>query len=75
MTAVSEEVEQTLTAESLQVQRLVTGRAAEGEERDRLWDRWRAINQSLDAYAALRPTQTAVVVLESRPRQCSRMTS
>lgn len=47
--------------------RLVTARAAEGEERDRLWDRWRTINENLDAYAAHRPTQTAVVVLEPRP--------
>lgn len=47
--------------------RLVTGRAAEGEERDRLWARWREINEDLDAYAALRSTETTVVVLEPRP--------
>ena len=47
--------------------RSVTGRAATGEERDRLWDRWREIDKKLDAYAALRPTETAVVVLEPRP--------
>ena len=47
--------------------RLVTGRAAVGEERARLWARWAAIDQDLDAYAALRPTETAVVVLEPRP--------
>ena len=45
---------------------LVTGRAAEGEERARLWARWEAIDKNLDAYAALRPTETAVVVLEPR---------
>lgn len=47
--------------------RLVTGRAAEGEERDRLWARWREIDKNLDAYAAHRSTNTAVVVLEPRP--------
>lgn len=46
--------------------RLVTGRAAEGEERERLWARWREINKNLDAYAALRSTKTAVVVLAPR---------
>ena len=44
----------------------VTGRAAEGEERERLWDRWREIDDNLDGYAARRSTQTAVVVLEPR---------
>ena len=43
----------------------VNGRAAEGEERARLWDRWRHFNPSLDAYAALRSRETAVVILES----------
>ena len=47
--------------------RLVTGRAAEGDERERLWDRWREIDKNLDAYAARRPGETAVVVLEPRP--------
>ncbi len=42
----------------------VRGRAAEGEERDRLWSRWGEIDKDLDAYAALRGTETAVVVLE-----------
>ena len=45
-------------------QRLVTGRAAHGEERERLWTRWREIDQNLDAYAARRSTETAVVILE-----------
>jgi deazaflavin-dependent oxidoreductase (nitroreductase family) len=44
--------------------RRVRGRAAEGDERERLWARWRELDDNLDAYAALRPTQTAVVVLE-----------
>jgi deazaflavin-dependent oxidoreductase (nitroreductase family) len=47
-------------------ERLVRGRAAEGAERDRLWNRWREHNHDLDAFAAMRPTETAVVVLEPR---------
>ena len=47
-------------------QRLVTGRAAEGAERDRLWARWREIDENLDAYAARRSAGTAVVVFEPR---------
>ena len=46
--------------------RLVTGRAATGEERDRLWSRWREIDKKLDAYAARRSTETAVVILVPR---------
>ena len=44
--------------------RTVTGRAAEGEERSRLWARWRELDKNLDAYAALRSAETAVVILE-----------
>ncbi len=44
--------------------RSVRGRAAEGEERSRLWARWRDIDANLDAFAALRSSETAVVVLE-----------
>jgi F420H(2)-dependent quinone reductase len=36
------------------------------EERDRLWQRWRELDKSLDSYAARRPRETAVVVLEPR---------
>ena len=43
---------------------MVKGRAAEGEERSRLWNQWREMNDNLDAEAALRPGETAVVVLE-----------
>ena len=46
--------------------RPVTAHAATGEERDRLWQRWREVDRNLDAYAALRPRETAVVVLEPR---------
>ena len=44
------------------------GRAAEGEERDRLWAQWRTFgHDQLDGYATRR-SHTAVVVLEPRPR-------
>ncbi|WP_218783346.1 nitroreductase/quinone reductase family protein [Streptomyces sp. BR123] len=49
--------------------RQVRGRAATGDERSRLWARWREIDGNLDAYAALRPSETAVVVLEPRPAE------
>ena len=44
--------------------RTVTARAAEGEERARLWSRWRDIDPKLDSYAALRSSETAVVIIE-----------
>ncbi|NNC41377.1 MAG: nitroreductase family deazaflavin-dependent oxidoreductase [Acidimicrobiia bacterium] len=44
--------------------RAVRGRAAEGEERSRLWNRWREIDKDLDDYAARRSGETAVVILE-----------
>ena len=47
--------------------RTVKGRAAEGEERSRLWARWREIDPKLDGYAALRSGETAVVILETSP--------
>jgi deazaflavin-dependent oxidoreductase (nitroreductase family) len=43
---------------------VVRARAAEGEERERLWAMWRVVDKQLDAYAARRPSETAVVVLE-----------
>ena len=55
------------TADLPRGSRLVRGRAAQGEECDRLWQRWREIDKGLDAYAARRPEETAVVVLEPRP--------
>ncbi len=42
----------------------IVGRSAEGDERNRLWDRWREIDKNLDQYAAMRSRETAVVVLE-----------
>ena len=44
--------------------RQVTARAATGAERERLWARWRETDEKLDAFAARRPSETAVVVLE-----------
>jgi hypothetical protein len=46
--------------------RPVRGRRAVGEERERLWSRWAEIDRDLDDYAARRPGETAVVVLEPR---------
>lgn len=47
--------------------RHVHGRAAEGEERERLWAKWRDFgDDDIDAYASRRSTETAVVVLEPR---------
>ncbi len=46
--------------------RAVRGRAAEGDERDRLWARWGEFSDKYDAWAAKRSGQTAVVVLEPR---------
>ncbi|WP_342663899.1 nitroreductase family deazaflavin-dependent oxidoreductase [Amycolatopsis benzoatilytica] len=48
-------------------QHRIRGRAADGEERERLWARWRELDKNLDAYAARRPGQTAVVILEPSP--------
>jgi deazaflavin-dependent oxidoreductase (nitroreductase family) len=54
------------TVRTVDGRRAVRGHAATGEERSRLWARWAAIDRNLDAYAALRPGETAVVVLEPR---------
>jgi deazaflavin-dependent oxidoreductase (nitroreductase family) len=43
--------------------RPVVAHAAQGAERERLWGLWRQVHADLDAYAALRSTPTAVVVL------------
>ena len=51
------------------IRREVRVRAAAGEERDRLWQRWRELDKNLDGYAARRPQRTAVVVLEPRARR------
>ncbi len=46
--------------------RLVRARAATGDERERLWTRWREIDENIDTFAALRSGETAVVVFEPR---------
>ena len=46
--------------------RYVRGRAAEGDERDRLWARWAEFGDQYDGRAALRSGKTAIVVLEPR---------
>ncbi|WP_329109806.1 nitroreductase family deazaflavin-dependent oxidoreductase [Micromonospora sp. NBC_01699] len=55
------------TVELVDGRRLVRGHAATGDERMRLWARWREIDTNLDAYAARRPSETAVVVLAPGP--------
>ena len=35
-----------------------------GAERTELWERYRDVDRGLDAYAARRPQETAIVVLE-----------
>ncbi len=44
--------------------RRVRARAAAGEERERLWARWRDIGDDVDGYSTRRSRETAVVVLE-----------
>jgi deazaflavin-dependent oxidoreductase (nitroreductase family) len=45
----------------------VRGRAATPEERPRLWELWRRYDgEELDAWAARRPRETSVVILEPR---------
>jgi hypothetical protein len=46
--------------------RLVRARPSAGEERDRLWQRWVAVDPRLDAYAVRQSTETPVIVLEPR---------
>ena len=47
--------------------RAVRGRAASAEERPRLWARWAVYEKDLDAFAARRSRETAVVILSPRP--------
>lgn len=53
-----------VTANLVDGTRQVTGREAHGDERDRLWARWRQVDKNLDSYAARRSKQTAVVIFE-----------
>jgi F420H(2)-dependent quinone reductase len=44
----------------------VRARRATGEERERLWQRWVAIDPDHDTFADRRQTETPVVVFEPR---------
>jgi F420H(2)-dependent quinone reductase len=46
--------------------RAMHARRVEGEERDRLWQRWAEIDVGIDAYAERRTVETPVIVLEPR---------
>jgi len=46
--------------------RPVCARQVAGDEHDRLWQRWVAVDPQLSTYAGRRLTETPVVVLESR---------
>ncbi|MGF1645592.1 MAG: nitroreductase/quinone reductase family protein [Kineosporiaceae bacterium] len=52
------------TVELRSGRRTVVAHAAQGAERERLWEQWRRLDADLDAYATRRPEETAVVVLE-----------
>ena len=47
-------------------ERAMRARATTGQERERLWQRWRTIDAGLDELARSRSTQTPVVVFEPR---------
>ena len=47
--------------------RAVHARAADKDERPRLWARWAVYDKDLDAFAARRSRETAVVILSPRP--------
>jgi deazaflavin-dependent oxidoreductase (nitroreductase family) len=46
--------------------RPVRARLSAGEERERLWQRWVAVDPRIDAFAGRRSTNTPVIVLEPR---------
>jgi deazaflavin-dependent oxidoreductase (nitroreductase family) len=49
-----------------QPERPVHAREVSGEERDRLWQLWAAVEPQLDGHAGGRSTETPVIVLEPR---------
>ena len=49
-----------------QRERPVRARRVDGEERDRLWRRWAAVDEGLDVLAGSRSAETPVVVFEPR---------
>jgi deazaflavin-dependent oxidoreductase (nitroreductase family) len=46
--------------------RPVRARLTEGDERQRIWQRWVAVNPEIGAYSGMRSTETPVIVLEPR---------
>jgi deazaflavin-dependent oxidoreductase (nitroreductase family) len=54
------------TVETVDGSRPVRARAAEGDERARLWARWAVYDKGLDSFAARRTRETKVVILEPR---------
>jgi F420H(2)-dependent quinone reductase len=55
-----------VTVDLVDGSRPVRGRAANEDERVRLWARWAVYNRNLDAFAALRSRPTQVIILEPR---------
>jgi deazaflavin-dependent oxidoreductase (nitroreductase family) len=49
--------------------RAVHARAADKDERPRLWARWAHYDKDLDGFAARRSRETAVVILSPRPAE------
>jgi deazaflavin-dependent oxidoreductase (nitroreductase family) len=47
--------------------RPIHARAADADERPRLWARWAVYDKDLDGFAARRSRETAVVILSPRP--------
>jgi deazaflavin-dependent oxidoreductase (nitroreductase family) len=54
------------TVRTVEGERHVRAREAQGEERDRMWARFAEVDEGLDQHAQHRATPTAVVVLEPR---------
>ncbi len=59
-----------VTVELADGMRAVRGRAAKGEERERLWAKFRELGDDVDGFATRRSGETAVVVLEPRSEGC-----
>jgi deazaflavin-dependent oxidoreductase (nitroreductase family) len=55
-----------VVVETVEGPRPVRARAAGPDERPRLWARWAHYDEGLDAFAARRTRETAVVILEPR---------
>jgi F420H(2)-dependent quinone reductase len=56
------------TVDVKEARRDVRARAANPDERPRLWARWATFGEGLDEYAARRSGETAVVILSPRPK-------